>query len=343
MKGMVLAAGFGTRLHPLSDAYPKPMLPVANMPMIDYALHRLSVGDINEVVVNLHHLPEPIREHLKNKGPFAQEITLSEEPQILGTGGGIKAVREWVGDNTLCVTNGDTLLLTDIPQVIRAHEQSDALVTMVLIPETGQTRFSPVAVSGFGDVVDIGGALKKEHYEKRGVFVGLHILAPEVFNHMPDRDHFCIIQDVYLPLMEKLPGSIGAHFVKGRFFDMGTPEDYLRSNIVMLTEHLHENSVLTKGLRHLGDRVFVGNNLRLGRNVSLVGPCIIGDNVKIEGGSEIGPATAVGSGAYIGAWARMHGCVICPKALIPGGGMHRESIFFDREVLSLPGLFDGKF
>ena len=335
MKGMVLAAGFGERMRPLSEHLPKPMFPAGNLPLIDFALHRLSRLGVDEVVVNLHHLPDPIREHLGQGSRFDQSIAFSEEPVILGTGGGIKAVREWLRTETFCVTNADTLLLSAMEPILSLHKESGALATMALLPKKTPGRFSDVSVNEAGEVVDIGGQLKSSQVGQAGTFVGVHVIEPEIFDHMPDRDFFCIVQDVYLPLIKKQPGSVAACLLEGAFFDMGTPADYLRGNLSLLLNHLNESSELVKGMCHLGDRVFIGQNLHLGRGVNLLGPCIIGDDVRIEGGSQIGPGTVVGKGAYLGAWSRLAGCVVWPGTLLPGGGQHKEAILYDRQVLDV--------
>lgn len=333
MKGMVLAAGLGTRMIPLSDHLPKPMFPAANMPLVDYALHRLHTQEIREVAVNLHHLPEVLREHLAAGSRFGQSVTFSEEPVILGTGGAVKALREWFGRETFCVTNGDTLLLADLAQVVQTHRRTGALATLALLRHGRPGRFSLVEVDEGDRVTDIAGLLNQGEGAEGGVFVGFHVLEPEIFDHMPDRDHFCIVQDLYLPLIQNHPGSVAASFVDGTFFDMGTPADYLMGNISLLADHLNESSMLVQGMRHLGENVFVGSDVRLGRGVNLIGPCLIGKGARIEGGSEIGPGTCVGQEAYLGAWTRLSTCVVWPGALLPGGGQYRQSIVYERQAL----------
>lgn len=334
IKGLVLAAGFGTRLRPVTSFFPKPMLPVANMPIVDFGLSRLSTIGIKDVAVNLHYMPEAVKNYLVGQQRFDQNIIFSEEPNILGTGGGVKAIREWVGANDLCVTNGDTVLLADLKEIVKVHQAGDALVTLALIPVSDPGRFSPVAVDSAGKVVDIGEHLGA-YPDRIGVFVGFYILSSKLFDEMPDRDHFCMVNDVWLPLLKKKPGSILAQFVKGEFFDMGTPKDYLAANLTMLSNHLNPSSALAEGMRHLGDNIYIGRHIDLGRKVNFVGPCIIGDNVRIEGGSEIGPGVAVGKKAFLGPWTRLKRTVVLPGGLLPGGGIHTNSIIFDRESLSV--------
>jgi mannose-1-phosphate guanylyltransferase len=333
MKGMVLAAGFGTRLAPLTDVLPKPMFPACNMPLIDFALHRLALMGVFDVVVNLHHLPSPIREHLKHGSRFDQEVAFSEEPRILGTGGGIKAVREWCGKETLCITNGDTLLLTELESLVEAHKNSGALATLAVLRHPSFIRHGGATVNEAGEVVHLGLEGPDEPGRARGVFVGLHLIEPELFNRMPDTDHFCIVRDVYQPLIKSEPGSVRGHFVNGMFFDMGTPSDYLLGNISLMQSQLHASSVLVEGMRHLGDNVFVGNGVQLGRGVSMVGPCLVGDGAKIEGGSEIGPNAVVGAGALLGPWTRARNAVIWPGALYSSGGMLKNTVVYDRTAL----------
>jgi NDP-sugar pyrophosphorylase family protein len=335
MKGMVLAAGYGTRLRPLTELLPKPLFPAVNMPLVDFGLHRLSTVGVDSVIVNLHHLPDPIRAHLAKGSRFGQTIEFSEEPTILGTGGGIKAIREWVGNDTLCVTNGDTIYLAALEPVVNAHKASGASATLALMPVKDPGRFSAVEVDTEGRIVDVGGRLKPKGDFEPGVFAGFHILSPEVFDHMPDKNHFCIVRDVYLPMIQDQPGSVRAVFAPGKFYDMGTPEDYLTGNLALLAQHIQETSELTKGLRHLGDRVFIGSNPTLGRGVNLIGPCVIGDDVQIEGGSQIGPLAAVGDGARLGPWSRIQHSVVWPNAFLPGGGQYTNAIIYDRDSISI--------
>lgn len=332
MKGIVLAAGYGTRLRPLSLKLPKPMFPVVNRPLIDFALQRLSNLQIEDVAVNLHYLPEPIREHLAIGSRFGQHITFSEEPQILGTGGGIKAVREWVSNETFCVTNGDTIFLGDLSPVLETHRQKGALATMALLPTVELGRFGAVSLDQNERVTDIAGQVTETPEGRTGIFVGFHILEPELFNHMPNKDSFCIVNDVYIPMIKKNPESIAGAFVTGEFFDMGTPEDYLIGNNTLLGNYLNPSSQFVEGYRHLGDNVFIGDRVHLGRGVSLVGPCLVGNDARIEGGSEIGKGTVVGNGAYLGAWTRLYGCIAWPGALLPGGGLNKYSILYGRKV-----------
>ena len=338
MKGMVLAAGFGTRLRPLTNILPKPLFPVCNAPLVDYALHRLHELSIDRVVVNLHYLSDPIRAHLADGSRFEQRIDFSEEPRILGTGGGIKAVRDWARGERLVVTNADALLMADLSEVVEAHEKSGALATMAVMADRRVERYGAVTVDQKGFVTDIAGELQSTAGGERGIFVGFHIIEPELFDLMPDRDHFCIVRDVYMPLIKNRPGAVRAHFVDGLYFDAGTPADYLLANFAVLTGRLNPKFWPTHQMRHLGEHVFIGDNVHLGRGVRLKGPCIVGNDVRIEGGSEIGPVAAVGSGALLGPWTRLTGCVAWPKTLLPGGGLHHDSILYDREVFAINDL-----
>lgn len=329
---MVLAAGYGTRLRPLSLKLPKPMFPVVNRPLVDFALERLVNLDIGDVAVNLHYLPDPIRNHLEKGSRFGQQITFSEEPKILGTGGGIKAIREWISNETFCVTNGDTIFLGDLSPVLETHRKKGALATLALLPTLEIGRFGAVTLDHQDNITDIAGHVTKNPEGRTGIFVGFHILESELFNHMPNRDRFCIVNDVYIPLIKEKPGSVAGAFVSGEFFDMGTPEDYLIGNMTLLSKYLNASSAFVEGCRHLGDNVFVGDRVHLGRGVNLIGPCLIANDARIEGGSEIGKGTVVGDGAYLGAWTRLYGCIAWPKALLPGGGLNKHSIIYGRKI-----------
>ena len=133
-KAMVLAAGFGTRLRPLTYETPKPLLPLQEARIIDYPLELLEQGGITQVVINLHHLGDQIRDYIGNGSRYGFQVAYSvEKPNILGTGGGIKNVQEFMGDEPFVVINGDTLIKADLKELIKHHNESGAAATMTLM------------------------------------------------------------------------------------------------------------------------------------------------------------------------------------------------------------------
>jgi len=229
MRAMILAAGLGTRLRPLTDRTPKPALPVVDVPNIVRTIAHLRGAGITELVVNLHHRPEVLRALLGDGTALGVSIAYSEErPEILGTGGGIRRARELLGDRTFCVVNGDALFAPKLATAIAAHGSSGAIATMIVRRDPDAERLGAVGIDGDARVrrlVDVGA-------ERRDLalhmFTGVHVLEPEIFSLLPESG--CIVRGTYMPLV-RAGGPLGAYVDDGAFCDLGTPQSYLDANV----------------------------------------------------------------------------------------------------------------
>ncbi|MCZ7586929.1 MAG: nucleotidyltransferase family protein [Deltaproteobacteria bacterium] len=206
MRGLVLAAGLGTRLRPLTDDVPKPLLPVVARPMIEHALALLYSAGLLDVAVNAHHRADLVADYFRYGSCFWQRVTMSrEEPDVLGTGGAIKRLHAWLeGSDPFVVTNGDTISKPDLNVALDAHKKSGALATMILRRDERAERYGVVATDADGAVVDVAGLAGKSGSDG-GLFIGTSILSSAIFNHMPDEDIFCVIRKVYAPLLRVRP------------------------------------------------------------------------------------------------------------------------------------------
>ena len=123
-KAFVLGAGLGTRLRPLTDALPKPLIPVFHRPLIQYALDHCLAAGIREFAINTHHLPEKWPEYFPDGTYRGAPVTFFHEPELLETGGGIKNIASWIGDDPVLVYNGDILTDLDLPRLLETHTSS---------------------------------------------------------------------------------------------------------------------------------------------------------------------------------------------------------------------------
>ena len=146
MKAMVLAAGLGTRLRPLTDDVPKPLLPVAGRPMIAYPLLQLHAAGVEDVVVNVHHHAEQVRTVLGDGSAFGVRLHYSIEETLLDTGGGLERARAWLGDDTFLVLNADSAHDVPLRAVADFHREKGALVTMVLRPDPQALRYGLIEI-----------------------------------------------------------------------------------------------------------------------------------------------------------------------------------------------------
>jgi NDP-sugar pyrophosphorylase family protein len=225
MKAMILAAGFGTRLRPLTDVTPKPLLPVAGTPMIVWNLLLLKRHGIQDVVINLHHLGTMIEEALGDGARFGMRITYSREPVILGTGGGIKQVEQWFNGEPALMLNGDTLFELDLTALIAFHHAHDAAATLVLRDDPEATRWGLVEVTDQSKVTRITGrGLPRSAPTRARMFAGIHILHPRLLRYLPVGMQ-CSIIDAYVQGIQDGERIMGYDF-DGFWSDVGTPEHY---------------------------------------------------------------------------------------------------------------------
>ena len=217
-KAVLLAAGLGTRLRPLTYTVPKPLLPLDGILIIDHQLRYLASQGIQEVVINIHHLGDNIRQHVGNGSRFGLKVGYSEEPTILGTGGGIKKAAAAFGPETFVVLNSDALIDATLTTIMELHLSTKARATMVLRKLTDSDDYTPVALYHDGFVAGFGTG---QHF-----FSGLQILGPEMLDTLPPAGRpACIIEDGYRPLMDT-GAKVAAFIHQGRFNDVGTLARY---------------------------------------------------------------------------------------------------------------------
>ena len=228
MRAVVLAAGRGERLRPLTERLPKPLVTVAGQPLIHYTLSYLSNCGFQEVVINLHHLGEQIRDFVGDGGKWDLEVRYSWEDELLGTGGGIQKAASYLVNDTFVVMNSDIMVELDLGEVLRFHYENNAAVTMVLRKDPEVERFGVIEVDGYGEVKQFLGKLEVPRVSRRRLmFTGVHVLEPVVFNHMPtDRIGFSIV-DVYLSMLRSGERIMG-YETDGMWTDLGTPDRYQR-------------------------------------------------------------------------------------------------------------------
>ncbi len=186
MRAMILAAGFGIRLRPLTYRVPKPMLEVAGHPMIAYPLAVLREAGITEVLINLHHLGAQLRQALGDGSAYGVSITYSEEDPILDTGGAIKKAEPFLTGETFVVFNADTIIDLPLADVVAWHGRKDALATMVLRPDPHADRFGIIEIDANGRIRRFLG--QPPHVAEPLtplMFAGVHVFEPEVFSFMP--------------------------------------------------------------------------------------------------------------------------------------------------------------
>ena len=222
MKAMILAAGLGTRLGPLTTERPKALMPLVNVPVVDRVIEYLMTQGVDEIVVNAHHHQERLVQHLTVDRDFGIPVQVRVEPEILGTGGGIKNTQDFWDDAPFIVMNVDILTDIDLTLACEAHLKEGALATMVL---HDCTPFNQILIDEEQNIRDI--AVKE--LPGRLAFTGIHIMDPRLLSRIPD-GVFSSIIDCYRGIMGR-EGTLKAWVCSGHCWrDMGTVESYVLAN-----------------------------------------------------------------------------------------------------------------
>jgi len=224
-RAMVLAAGFGTRLAPLTHTTPKPLLPVAGRPFLEHILGMLRQGGVREVVINLHHLGDRIEAHVGDGARFGLAVRYSREATILDTGGGIKHAEPLLGGEPFFVVNGDSLLEVSLHELADFHQRRGGIATMALRADPDAARYGLVEIDADARVRRIVGlpAGPPAAALHGFMFPGLHVLDPAVFAHMAPGGVFSITRITY-PAMIARGLPIFGYETTGRWINIDTPD-----------------------------------------------------------------------------------------------------------------------
>ncbi len=261
MKAMILAAGLGTRLRPLTDKQPKALMPVVNRSIIARVIDYLKSHGVTQIVVNAHHHYQQLLDYLEGES-FGVEIEVRVEPEIMGTGGGIKNTSDFWDDEPFFVINSDILTNIDLTQAYEHHRKTSGLATLIL------HDYEP-----FNQVQIDGNRLITEFFKKsapdRLAFTGIHIMDPKIFSHFPEETFFGIIA-CYRQLIQS-GKKIRTFTSEGHYWhDIGSVEGYFQANKALSD---YTFSICT-GCRvdpsaRLEEWVVVGNGDRIERDVEI--------------------------------------------------------------------------
>ena len=328
MKALILAAGFGTRMTPITDTIPKPLIPVLNRPTIEYNIYFLTHFGIKEIYINLHSHGEKIVKALGNGSKYGVKIEYLPEDEILGTGGAIARMEPFVKKEPFIVINSDTIFNFDLDKMIEHHTASDSLATLGVLPASQKDPRAVLRVDGNKIVRLLNESFYDEIPEGNAMFTGIHIINPLLLEFIP-KDCFVSITSYVYKRAIKARRNLNAFYIKGNWWDMGTPDGYLDCSFQLLrllplkffdTTDIFEDYYHTKY-----EDVANGANkdffVALGQKlifppVKQIPPIIIGNNCEIENSSEmvLGPNLIAGNGAKITLEHDLSNAVYLPNA-----------------------------
>src|SRR5688572_3293651 len=316
MRAIILSAGYGTRLWPLTEDRTKPAIPILGKPLVGYVAEYLAAYGFDEIVVNLHHRPESVRQALGDGSRFGVKLHYVEEPQILGTSGALDNTREFFGRDTFLVINGKIITDINLQAALETHRKTKALATLVLLPNTRRERFSVVETEG-GRITRFAGMPDPEADGPVPLmFTGIHLMEPRIFDYVPRGIFSDSVTHVY-PQAIAHGEIIAAHVANGKWRELSTLKRYLEISIEMLKETRQSH--------------ITGTGVDISPSASVT-DSILWDDVRI------------------GAGARVNRCVLADDVTIPADDVIENSIVVRRDLVdgkkrpekALPGDFRGE-
>ncbi len=294
-KGMILAAGLGTRLLPITKKMPKPMVPVLNIPNILFGLETLKRAGIKEVILNLHHLPYSLENYLADGKQFGMHIEYSRENTLLGTGGGLKKAESFFDKDSFALVNCDFISNIDIKPYFSQHNARGAWASMILHQdETIQQFYAKVGCDTAGRLISLP-RCETAKPVKTGIFTGVHLLSPEIFRFLEETPSG-INEVLYPRLMKEFPDKAGTFFTENNYwYDTGERFPFWRSSMALLDKLVAGDSMLRDlmtdwlGYEEVKKGVWVFGKEKVPADVEIHGPVILGKNLRVAPKSVLGP------------------------------------------------------
>ena len=313
---MILAAGLGSRLRPLTTHLPKPLVPILNRPLLWYLIGHVRRAGIREIAINLHYRGEQIRSWLGRGEHLGVEVTYSEEAELLGSAGGVQRLRHFFGNDPVLIVHGDILFDVDLSAVIQYHLSRAALATIVLHPAHHRYNYGKIKVNAHGQIAQfvdqqlpwVSGPLTET------LFTGIQILDPAVLDAISMAGVAALTTDVYPALLRNASRLYG-YLMHGYWSDIGTPRRYWETNMDAVGGRVGSAVNLPLDADDLGIAAQV-----YGRPVDALCPPVAGRfSVDAQASVGIGPEVILGDGCELADDAHLVQSVLWPRVRVGRG------------------------
>lgn len=335
MKAMILAAGKGTRVRPLTYDLPKPMIPILGKPVMEYLVEHLAKYGVKQIMVNVSYLHEKIESYFGDGRRFGVEIGYSFEgelrggqmlPQPIGSAGGMRKIQDFGGffDETTLVLCGDALIDLDLGAALFEHRAKGAIASIVTkqVAADEVSNYGIVVTDPTHRILSFQEKPSRDEAQSDLASTGIYLFEPEVLDFIPPRQNFDIGSELFPLLVARgLP-----LYAQKRFFnwvDIGQIPDYWAALQRVMMGEVAELEI--PGTQ-ISDGVWVGLNTHIAKQCTIRGPVYIGSNCRVGAGSEIIGPTWIGHGCDIGDNARVEKSILFEYARAPEGSRLREMI-----------------
>ena len=282
MKAMIMAAGLGTRLRPLTNLVSKPMVQMAGRPCIEHTIRLLRKYDITDIVINLHYMPELIRKHFGSGGNYGVNIKYSYEEELLGTAGGVKNVEDFFSGEPFLVVSGDALTDINLEDFYKHHKKQKAIASLALKKVPDPTQYGVVICDDKKYITDFQEKPSWEEAISTLANTGIYLFESEVFSHIPDNKFYDFGKEVF-PGFLKNKIKMSGYTMRNYWCDVGDLEVYREAHYDMLTGLVEVN---IPGKR-FESNIWLGERPVIHPDTVIVGPVVIGDDCFIGRGAQI--------------------------------------------------------
>jgi mannose-1-phosphate guanylyltransferase len=302
---MLLAAGLGTRLRPLTYELPKPMVPILGRPVMEHILRLMARHGFDDVIANLHYFPDLIRNRFGDGSDYGVRLAYEFEPELLGTAGGVRNVRDHFGGETFLVISGDALTDVDLTALWEAHKRKGGIATLALKHVDDPSELGVVIVDedgriqGFQEKPDPAEALSNLGN------CGIYVFEPEIFDYFPERPFVDWALEVFPKLLEQDVSFYG-HEIADYWNDVGSLEEYRQGNFDALEGKVRVDMPATA-------------NGKLPDSAEVEGPVFIGEGCEIAAGVRLTGPVVIGEGARIGENSALRDTIVWPRTDVDPG------------------------
>jgi len=314
MRAMIMAAGKGTRLRPITDLVPKPMAPIVNRPALYHILRLLQRHGVTEVIINLHHLHDAITAYFGNGAGMGMKIEYSYEPELLGTAGGVKNNEAFLADGTFLVVSGDALTDLDLTGLVAAHRRLGSIATLAVKEVADPSLFGVVVTDDDDRILGFQEKPSRDEARSRLCNCGIYVFEPEIFSHILAGEFDDFGRRVFPELLRR---NVPFHIWEGTGYwsDVGNLGEYVRGNSDALSGRV-DVEIPGREVRPgvwIGERTVVEDSVRLEPPVVIGSDCTVADDVVLEGPTVVGDRCEVGAGAHV-----VRGLVLPDSHVVPG-------------------------
>lgn len=349
MKAMILAAGKGTRVRPITHVLPKPMIPLVRKPVMEFLVEHLKAHGVRQIMVNTSHLAPVIEEYFRDGDRFGIQMAYSFEGDLIegqlegeamGSAGGMKKIQDFSGffDETFVVLCGDALVDVDFSEVLRFHRERKSIATLVLrdVPAEDVSKYGVVETDDSGRIIRFQEKPSREEAASTTINTGIYVFEPEIFQYIPSGVEFDIGAQL-LPELVRNGQNIFGVSLPFAWLDIGSVPDYWEATGMLLRGSVAGFAMPGVQIR---PGIFCGINVQIPwERVTIDGPVYIGSSTSVgEGATIIGP-TVIGAGCVIQPGATLRECILADYTRISSVAVLEQKLIFGSKCIDPSGKY----